>query len=261
MPSRRPLLPRPLLPRSSTAFARGACLVVATLVLAATPVFAAEDHSPEAREARRKAFGPWDAGAKREVTRQGTRGRDRAPHPFVGDAAKVPGEGPPAPPLARDPDVPETALDRANHIGPSLSSNPLWLASLVYSNFLTRMDGPRCHHYPTCSRFGSQAVAKHKVMGLWLGLDRIIQPPVSSAIRGLPTVRVHGGSRSFDPLSNYEFWKPELFTGFPPATDEEALPLDQGAAAASKAAREKSPPKSDDDVEEKRRTPVTSETR
>ncbi len=187
------------------------------------PAVAQVDHSEEAKEARRKAFAPWGAGTKRKVSRHGTRGRERVPHPFVGDPAKVPGEGPSAPGVKREADVPETALDRANRIGPSLSSNPLWLASLVYSNFLTRMDGPRCHHYPTCSRFGSQAVAKHKVMGLWLGLDRIIQPPVSSAIRGLPTVRVHGGSRSFDPLSNYEFWKPELFTGFPPATDEEPL--------------------------------------
>ena len=213
------------------------CLWIAAPSAQAQSLFTSESHTEEARQARKKAFQPWDAGPAREVTRQGVTGRKRPAHPFVGDAAKVPGEGPPPPPLARDHDVPETALDQANRIGPSLSSNPLWLASLVYSNFLTRMDGPRCHHYPTCSRFGSQAVAKHKVMGLFLGLDRILQPPVSSAIRGLPTVYIHGGSRSFDPLENYEFWKPEAFTGFPPATEEEPLdgPHDDATAQSDSA--------------------------
>lgn len=258
------------LPLSHTAKSvRDACAIAVAFGLlaclsAASPSWASPpDNSPEAREARRKAFGPWDAGTKRKVSRQGQPGRDRTAHPFVGDPAKVPGEGPPPPPLARDPDVPETALDRANRIGPSLSSNPLWLAALVYSNFLTRMDGPRCHHYPTCSRFGSQAVAKHKVMGLWLGLDRIIQPPVSSAIRGLPTVRVHGGSRSFDPLSNYEFWKPELFTGFPPATEEEALSLKGASKAESNTGSktEKSTKATTGDVDKNGRKPITSETK
>lgn len=190
-------------------------------------------HDEASRAARAKAFGPWDAGSKRAVTRQGRKGRQRSVHMFVGDPAKVPGEGPAAPPLRRDVDVPETALEHPNRIGPSLSSNPLWLASLFYSNFLTRVDGPRCHHYPTCSRFASQAVAKHKLMGIFLGLDRILQPPVSSALRGLPTVDASGQSRSFDPLENYEFWKPEKFTGFPPLVDEEPLALKPSPSVAT----------------------------
>ncbi len=200
-------------------------------------------HDEATRAARAKAFGPWDAGNKRAVTRQGREGRKRSAHMFVGDPAKVPGEGPAAPPLRRDVDVPETALEHPNRIGPSLSSNPLWLASLFYSNFLTRVDGPRCHHYPTCSRFASQAVAKHKLMGLFLGLDRILQPPVSSALRGLPTVNTSGQSRSFDPLENYEFWKTEQFTGFPPLVDEQPLELESPPAKpkAGVAAREDQP--------------------
>ena len=59
-----------------------------------------------------------------------------------------------------------------------------------------------------------------------MGLDRIIAPPQSSAIRLLPEVFVHGEVRHFDPVDNYEFWKGERFTGFPAPTAEQPLALD-----------------------------------
>jgi hypothetical protein len=179
-------------------------------------------------EKRRKraaaAFAPFDAGGKRDVTRQGTKGRARAAHPNVGDAAKVPGEGPPPPPLRLDPDIPESAIDKPNTVT-GLSANPLYLASLVYSNLLTKLDGPRCGHLPTCSRFASQAVGRHGALGIVMGLDRLQQPNESSSIRKLPEIEGFGGVRGFDPVDNYEFWKSERFTGFPPPTKEEPLPL------------------------------------
>ena len=172
-----------------------------------------------------RPFGPWDAGEKRAVDRQGKKGLDRRAHPAVGDPAKVPGEGPPAPSLRPDPDVPEGALLRANVVSTRLSSNPLYLAALTYRHFLTKMDGPRCQHFPTCSRFANQAVARHGIIGILMGLDRVIQPPQSSAIRSLPQVEGWGQVRFFDPVSNYEFWNEENFSGFPPRVDEKPLAL------------------------------------
>jgi hypothetical protein len=181
--------------------------------------------SSTAALADKPQFGPFDGGAKRDVARQGTKGKTRKAHPAVGDAAKVPGEGPSPPPLRIDPDIPELALEKPNAIGGGLSSNPLYLASLVYSNILTKIDGPRCTHLPTCSRFASQAVAKHGALGLLMGLDRIIQPNESSAVRRLPEVEGYGVMRVFDPVDNYEFWKSERFTGFPVPTPEQPLEL------------------------------------
>jgi hypothetical protein len=175
--------------------------------------------------ARRQPFGPFSAGAARSVTRHGQPGVARHAHPVVGDVAHIPGDGPPPPPLWTDPTLPEAGVHQGNVVGGALSSNPLFLASLFYSNFLTRTDGPRCQHLPTCSRFASQAVARHGVLGIAMGLDRIIQPPVSSSLRVLPLVDFGGGVRHWDPIENYEFWHPERFTGLAVVVPEEPLML------------------------------------
>lgn len=198
----------------------GAPLALA-LACAIGPLSAsADDHADT-----KKPFGPFAGGEEREVVRQGKKARARAPHPVVGRVDKVPGEGPPPPPLRADPDVPEDALSGVNDIGPSLSSNPLFLSALVYRHMLTKLDGPRCQHMPTCSRFANQAVAKHGVVGVWMGLDRLIKPGESSAIRTMPQVEGWGGVRFLDPVENYEFWTEGYETAMPPPTDEEPLDL------------------------------------
>jgi hypothetical protein len=179
-------------------------------------------------------FAPFDAGEKRAVERQGSPGKSRSRHPFVGHPAKIPAEGALPPPLRRDPDLPEIDLRMANRVGGALSSNPLFLFALTYRHFITKMDGARCHHYPTCSRFASQAVAKHGVLGIPMGLDRLLQTGQSSAIRWHPEVEVLGSRRFFDPLKNYEFWRSENFSAFPRAVAEKGLnlpPLPAGSAS------------------------------
>ena len=205
-----------------------ACARAAALLglLCSAPALTAAPTHPHA-----PAFGPFDGGAPRPVARQGQKGAPRKAHPMVGEAAKVPGEGAPPPPLRLDPDVAETALVKPNAIGSGLSSNPLYLAALIYANVITRLDGPRCQHLPTCSRFASQAVARDGVVGILMGLDRLIQPGESSAVRRLPEVEGYGGMRFFDPLENYEWWHPERFTGLPPATAEEPLALSAAPTA------------------------------
>lgn len=175
----------------------------------------------------RSSFGPWDGGAPREVKRGGVAQRPRVAHPMVGDAAKVPASGPPAPPLRADIDLPELALDVGNRVGGALSANPLYLASLFYAGFLTKVDGPRCQHYPTCSRFANQAVARHGIVGVLLGLERVITDENSSSLRRLPELELPGETqpRYYDPVDNYEFWLPGRITAFPPQLDEVPLPL------------------------------------
>lgn len=211
-------------------------VVIAVALLAATASsssLAAPPSSAQKKAQAAKAFGPWDAGEARPVSRMGTKGKPRKAHPSVGDVAKVPGDGPSPPPLRLDPDIPEAALEAPNAIGGGLSSNPLYLASLLYSNVLTRLDGPRCQHLPTCSRFASQAVARHGALGILMGLDRLLQPGESSAIRRLPEIEGWGGVRTFDPVENYEFWHTERFTGMPPKTPEEPLDLPPLPASSS----------------------------
>lgn len=213
--------------------ALGAGAVVAGLALAG-PAWSHEGDAKapstkaaaDAPKLKKQPFGPWSAGEKRAVVRQGDAGLDRSAHPVLGNVAKVPGDGPPPPPIRPDPDVPEKALVGVNDIGGvGLSSNPLYLPYLWYSRLFTKLDGPRCAHLPTCSRFAAQAVAKHGAVGLLMGLDRIIQPPESSAVRTLPQVEGWGVVRHLDPMSNYEFWNEERFTGFPLPTDESPLAL------------------------------------
>ena len=202
---------------------------------------AAEVPAPATAHAR---FGPFDAGSVRPVTRQGEKGRARRPHPVTGAVDQIPGAGPPPPPLRRDAYLPEQESDGvkgANVVGGGLSSNPLYLASLFYSNFLTRTDGPRCQHLPTCSRFANQAVARHGVLGIPMGLDRLIQPTSSSALRMLPEVEWSGATRFFDPVENYEFWRTERFTGFPAPTPEEPLLLPSPSTPATSAAPSTAP--------------------
>lgn len=196
-------------------------LISLLAVVTASPSLAGERDVP---------FGPWDAGEVRSVQRAGKEGRQRFAHPVVGDPAKVPASGPPPPPLRVDPDLPELAHKRGNEVGSSLSANPLYLAALVYSSFITKVDGPRCQHYPTCSRFANQAVARHGVVGVFLGLERVITDESSSSVRRLPELDMPGSPqpRFYDPVDNYEFWIPGRLSAFPAPVPEEPLALDSG---------------------------------
>lgn len=211
--------------------ARSSSLLLVLLACSASPTAvaapaAAPTTTPSSSSAvKPRPFGPFDSGAARAVTRQGDKGRARRAHPVVGAVDHIPGAGPPPPPLRSDPYLPERQTEQANVVGGGLSSNPLYLASLFYSNFLTRTDGPRCQHLPTCSRFASQAVARYGVLGIPIGLDRLIQPASSSSLRLLPEVDWGGVTRAFDPVENYEFWRVERFTGFPLLVPEEPLLL------------------------------------
>lgn len=157
-----------------------------------------------------KDFAPFGSGLK---------------HPFVGSADHTPGQGPQPLPV-RALDAPkETTIKRAWRKATRLSSNPLYLAALYYRHFLTKVDGPRCAHAPTCSHFANQAVSRFGPVGILMGLERLIRSGRSSSVRWLPEIGSGYKRRFFDPVDNYIIWQPHRFTGFQPVRPEQLLLL------------------------------------
>jgi len=145
---------------------------------------------------------------------------DSGVHPFVGQVDHIPGQGPK--PLSGKPlgaPHPKKKTE-ANLSIDRLSSNPLYLAAWYYKNFLTKVDGPRCAHQPTCSRFANQAVARHGFWGILMGLERLIRGGRSSSVRWLPEVGSGRTRRFYDPVPNYVIWEAWRFTGFQKAREE-----------------------------------------
>lgn len=87
------------------------------------------------------------------------------------------------------------------------TGSPFGLAFGFWQAVLTRIDGPRCSHRPTCSAFGHQALARHGLpLGFWIALERLMRGARSSAIRMLPAASVPGQVFFIDRLEDYTFW-------------------------------------------------------
>jgi len=80
------------------------------------------------------------------------------------------------------------------------------VAYAFYSAFITPIDGPRCMHRPTCSRYGLLAVREHGAVGLLLTLDRLMRDENSSALRRLKSFVDEGGIHFVDPVEESSFW-------------------------------------------------------
>lgn len=78
----------------------------------------------------------------------------------------------------------------------------------LYSNHLTKIDGVRCEHRPTCSYYTVLAVRRHGyVVGSMLAIDRLLRSSRSSSLRYLPIYKVEDGRTYFyDPVSNNDFF-------------------------------------------------------
>jgi putative component of membrane protein insertase Oxa1/YidC/SpoIIIJ protein YidD len=88
-----------------------------------------------------------------------------------------------------------------------LTSNPFYFAFRVWAELLTKIDGRRCAHRPSCSRFAYQAIRRHKIpLGIWMALSRLMRGAESSAIRGLVPVAGAGGVYLIDRIEDYTFW-------------------------------------------------------
>jgi putative component of membrane protein insertase Oxa1/YidC/SpoIIIJ protein YidD len=85
-----------------------------------------------------------------------------------------------------------------------LSSSFFSFAFEVWRGLITRIDGPRCAHRPSCSAFAHQAISRHKLIpGLWMAMNRLIRGARSSAIRML----ARRANRFLDRLEDNAFWK------------------------------------------------------
>jgi membrane protein insertion efficiency factor YidD len=92
------------------------------------------------------------------------------------------------------------------HSTPPLSSSFLGTAHGVYRDILSPVDGPRCAHRPTCSRYAWQALAQHGWLGIWLTYDRLLRDARSSSVRLLPVRLEEGRLVYLDPLTESTFW-------------------------------------------------------
>lgn len=77
-----------------------------------------------------------------------------------------------------------------------------------YARYLTKVDGPRCEHRPTCSHYALLAVKRHGyVVGSMLTIDRLLRGSRSSALRSLDIYKVEDGVRYYyDPVENNDFF-------------------------------------------------------
>lgn len=82
----------------------------------------------------------------------------------------------------------------------------LYLSYEFYRRALSPVDGPRCVHRPTCSRYALQAVQRYPVLGLMLAVDRLWRGGENSALRLLPSWQQGEDFGLLDPLEESDFW-------------------------------------------------------
>jgi putative membrane protein insertion efficiency factor len=76
-----------------------------------------------------------------------------------------------------------------------------------YRDFISSADGDRCPMYPTCSQYCMDAVKKHGSLTGWVMCsDRLIRCGRDETKLSAP-VWINGVKRSYDPVSNNDFWR------------------------------------------------------
>ncbi|RVU42207.1 membrane protein insertion efficiency factor YidD [Lujinxingia sediminis] len=98
--------------------------------------------------------------------------------------------------------------DEAGGVATSANSGIFTTAYRLYSRHLTAVDGPRCEHRPTCSRYAYEAVQHHGfLLGSWLAVDRLMRSNSSSVLRRLPIEKIEEGSVYYrDPIEDNDFF-------------------------------------------------------
>ena len=79
-----------------------------------------------------------------------------------------------------------------------------WLISF-YQNQIGPAIGARCSLHPSCSRYASQALKKHGVIGIGMIGDRFIREPSVVGARKNP-IMIHEHRKYQDPLSDHDRW-------------------------------------------------------
>lgn len=75
-----------------------------------------------------------------------------------------------------------------------------------YQDYISRVDGDRCQMYPTCSQYCSEAIKKYGALMGWIMCSDRLMRDGRDETRLSDPVWVNGVRRSYDPLSNNDFW-------------------------------------------------------
>lgn len=76
----------------------------------------------------------------------------------------------------------------------------------IYQKYISSADGDRCPSYPSCSQYCSEAIKKHGAFLGWIMCsDRLIRDGRDETRLSAP-VWVNGKKRTYDPVSNNDFW-------------------------------------------------------
>lgn len=77
----------------------------------------------------------------------------------------------------------------------------------IYKDYISSVDGNRCPMHPTCSQYCSEAFEKHGyLMGWIMCSDRLLRCGRDETRLSDP-VWIDNVKRSYDPVSNNDFWR------------------------------------------------------
>lgn len=87
----------------------------------------------------------------------------------------------------------------------SFSASILKGGLVIFSRYISPVDGDRCFLYPTCAAYSKEAVGKHGfLLGIFLTVDRLIHE--GNEMDTAPLIRIGNRLRYLDPVSNNDFW-------------------------------------------------------
>ena len=89
--------------------------------------------------------------------------------------------------------------------GESWSGAPARLAVAFYQRQIAPAIGSRCSLHPSCSRYATEALRKHGLLGMALVADRGVREPDVVSRRQDP-ITVNGRIRYHDPLAAHDGW-------------------------------------------------------
>jgi len=96
---------------------------------------------------------------------------------------------------------------QVSHEAEENSENASLYPIKFYQDYISSVDGNRCLMHPTCSQYCIEAFKKHGTFSGWIMCsDRLIRCGRDEKKLSDP-VWIDGEKRSYDPVSNNDFWR------------------------------------------------------